>query len=140
MIGSLFLGVDDVVARLEIEPSQISATTVPLSSTAVEGFILDGEAQMQSVLNQAGITFDGLSDSDLRQIRVCVLSYAVSESLSVQGQRGTVRQTQAWNEWQDILRRYEARGTLLQSRANRTLTNAPQCRRKMTFQGRDYDH
>jgi len=138
MSNQLFLTVDEVIDRLEITPSQISPTTIPLNTGGVSGFLRDGEAQITSVLTQAGLGFGALEDTDLDALRFAVLEYAVAQSLAVMGQRGTPRQTQAWTQWKEALARYTGRAALLKTRStSRTLSNGSSTAAK--FSGRNYE-
>lgn len=139
MGNQLFLTAAEVIDRLEIEPSQISATTIPLNTGGVDGFLRDGEAQINSVLTQAGLTFEALEPTDFDAMRFAVLEYAVAQSLAVSGQRGTARQTQAWTQWKEALARYTGRAALLKTRsANRTKTNGSSSP-AAKFSGRNYE-
>jgi hypothetical protein len=138
--NELYITVGEVVARLEIDPSEITPETVPLSSTGVEGYLNDAEAQAASILARASLSFSSIDDADLGMLKAMVLDYAVSQSLATMGQRGSVNQAQAQTQWTEALARLESRASHLTTRSgDNAASNAPTNGRAPKFSGRNYD-
>lgn len=138
--NELYITVAEVVARLEVDPSEITPETVPLSSTGVEGYLNDAESRAASILSRAGLSFASIDDADLGMLKGMVLDYAVAQSLGTMGQRGSVNQVQAQTQWAEGLAALEARASHLTTRSgDNAASNAPTNGRAPKFSGRNYE-
>ena len=135
----------DVVARLPIDESDISATSTLLNTSNISAYIESGSAQLAALLTQAGIS---ASDADtLQQVKQAIIDYAVAESLAKMGRRGTIAHDSAWSAWQSALQRYSTNsGAFKERAAARTQSNVPSATftestttsTRSQFKGRDY--
>jgi hypothetical protein len=87
----------DVIAQLPIDGSEVSTTSAPLSTVNVSDFILQGAAEVNTTLGNAGVS---ASDSVThQQCRTAVISYGVMMSLQSMGMLGTQAYRDAKEQW-----------------------------------------
>ena len=112
----------EVLAKAPVDSSQISATSVPVSTSDVEDFVDDADSQMAGLLNAAGISSGSLTDDAKRQIQEAIKAYAVAELLDAMGALG--RDYDKYRDkWSETYQRYANRPQMLNERVVRTKTN-----------------
>lgn len=109
--------VDDVLEKLPLDTSQITATTEPVSTTDIEGFVQDASSELRAVIDRAGIGYDSINDDTKRQMQSAVEAYAVAEALDAMGVTG--RQYDKYRgKWEEARDRYTAQpSTMATSKA-----------------------
>lgn len=138
--NELYITVDEVIGRMEIDPAEIAEDTQPLNFEVIQSFIDEGESEAKSILGRANLSISSVDDATLTMFRRVVLNYAVSSSLGTAGQRGTVLQTQAYAEYNDALEKLQSRAAHLTTRSGEnTKSNAPANGRRPRFSGRNYE-
>jgi hypothetical protein len=121
MPTSLSVTAADVIRHLPVDASQITATTVPLSTVDIDVFIQDGTSELMGVIGKDGLDSTDLSGDALVQIQAAVKAYAVSESLDAIGVRGA--DYEKWRrKWEDIRDRYADRPALVVGTRNRVFS------------------
>ena len=131
------VSVSDVVQKLPINASSISATTTPLSTTDIEAFISDAESIFAGLLSAQGRGVGELSEDALRQIQGGIKAYAVSECFLALGfpSKGSDDQRARFDEVRSM---YASSPQSLAGSASRVKSNVDTSGIKKRFVGRQY--
>lgn len=114
--------VSDVLEKLPLDTSQISATTEPVSTTDIEGYVQDASSELRAVLDRAAINIASINDDTKRQMQSAVEAYAVAEALDAMGVTG--RQYDKYRDkWRDVYDRYTAQPSALATSKSRVKSN-----------------
>lgn len=130
----------DIVDELPIDGSQISATSTPVNTGHLEGWIDDRASMAIGVLAKGGITdVDNLDDATERQVQIYIKAATVSDALDKMGmstEQGMDRwQQKARTAWQVL-----ANAKLLRKRVTRMRSNVDEnATVRRDFVGSDYE-
>lgn len=128
----------DVIAHLPIDASNISATTVPLSTTDIDAYIDDASAKMAGVLQGAGLSAASLDDDATAQIASAVKWYAVAECYGALG-HSKKASDDARQRWVEVYTTYKANPRAISGKSSRVRSNVDTTRsRKKRFIGTTY--
>lgn len=119
------LSASDVAGELPgIDSDNIGASTDKLTTTLLTGFINDGAAKLNTVLDKSGITASATMDADTHQVcAVAVKNYAIHKALLVLGITGDVYEA-ARDEWASTYTEYSNRPQQLGDAYSDGLTTA----------------
>jgi hypothetical protein len=137
MPTSLSVTAADVIRHLPIDASQITATTVPLSTVDIDVFIQDGTSEIMGIVGKDGVELADLTGDALVQVQAAVKAYAVAESLDAIGVRGS--EYDKWRrKWEDIRDRYADRPALVAVNRNRVFSTVQEGRLNDDFNDPTY--
>lgn len=130
------VGITDILDKLPYDSSQITATTEPISTVKIEGFIKQVEGELVALLRKAGIRPESMSQEVSDQMAVAVRAFATSESLKALGSHGS-EMDRYHQEYRDIYVRYDERPERLSGVSTKVKTNSGS-RSKSRYQDKGY--
>lgn len=77
--------VNSVIDRLPVDMSQVTATTDPVSTVAIQDWIDEASAELTSLLHSKGFSEDTLPSTVRDMMKRAVRSYAASQALKAFG-------------------------------------------------------
>lgn len=98
--------VNSILDRLPMDSSQITATTEPINTGAIESWIEEATSEMASLMRQRGFTPDSISTEALGMAKRAIRSYASSEALKAFGLMGD-QYSNALSEYERIFDKYK---------------------------------
>lgn len=103
--------VNSVIDRLPHDLSQVTATTVPVSTTSIETSIEEASSEMVALVKQAGFSVDSLPPEAKPSIQRAVRAYAASQALKAFGLIG--------DQYSNMMQEYEEVYTKFDSKTRR---------------------
>lgn len=89
---------DDVLDRLPLETSRITATSKGLDTGQLDAWVVEAAGQLNALLSRAGADVDNLDDKDTELVRAGILAYAVARALEV-ANASDDQINRHWSQW-----------------------------------------
>jgi hypothetical protein len=106
-LTDLQVTVDDVLAELPLDTSQVTSSSEPVSTGDIENWIQDGTSELANTLKRSGVVVDQLDGDSLQQLQKAVESYAVAQALDATGFLSE-RMEKYRRKWRELRDRYAA--------------------------------
>lgn len=127
----------DILERLEIDPSEINETSIPLSTVNLDSYAKQAEAHVMALLESSNLDPDTMNDAAWSQARSLAIIWCVRAALAKLGRRGNADYEAASDEYDTLYQQLSNRSTLWADRSpNRSINNIGQPNQRLRNAGR----